>query len=222
MHAVRTLFLGLLVLTAAPAARAATVFSTFGLADTYFAGIGWTISLDGLFDGTSFSQGDQFTPAGEYTLDRVELAAGLVAGPNELDVRLHADDGGAPGSLLEAWHFSDALGPFGNANPVLGADSSLHPVLLPGTPYWLIAAGSHSGTHAAWNFNSVGASGPHALQSGGGAWSSSSDPFGAFRIHGTPADPGDPGHGPIIPEPSTWLLLGLGAAALSLYRRRSR
>lgn len=212
MRSLRSVVLAATLLCAAPAAHAATIFSTFGLGDVYDASIGWTLSLDSPLQSTDVTQGDRFVSPGQYALDRVELAAGLVTGPNELDLRLLDDNAGAPGNLIEAWHFSGALGSFGDANPPVGADSALHPVLFSGNPYWLIASASHSGTHAAWNFNSVGASGPHAIQFDNGSFGVDALPSGAFRLFGSAPSGG--GQGPVLPEPSSWLLFGLGAFAL--------
>ena len=91
----------------------------------------------------------------------------------------------------------------------------MNPVLQPGTAYWLVAAPSHSGTHAAWNLNAIGASGLHAASINGNPFNVSSNAPGAFRILGTPF-----AGGPHIPEPSSLALLGFGAAAVWLRRQR--
>jgi hypothetical protein len=88
---------------------------------------------------------------------------GLYSGLNLLDVFLETNapcsslgcgpwNGLPSGSIIEAFHFSNAMGPFGIANPLLTATSALHPILQANTLYWVVVDGiDGSGTGAAWN-----------------------------------------------------------------------
>jgi hypothetical protein len=181
--------------------RAAIIFSNLGPGDTY--------SFPQFTLGNGFTQGDAFqVAANDFILERVELAVGLVQGPNELDVWLMSDNGGEPGAVIETFHFSNVMGPAGAANPLLSADSVSHPILTAGFQYWLVGDTAVA-TIAQWNVNSIADSGPHALRTFGGPWTITGDQRGAFRISGT-----------AVPETGTLTLFTVAMGGLLLCARR--
>jgi hypothetical protein len=137
---------------------------------------------------TRIDLGFGFTPTGgEYRLRRIELAIGLVDGPNELDVWLMEDQAGKPGAPIEAFRFSNAMGPFGVDDPLLAAESVQQPILKAGTRYWLVASLPFADAMAGWHDNSIGDAGPRAHRINGGDWQISTQTRGAFRVVGAPA-----------------------------------
>ena len=176
----------------APLAQEVTIFNNFDVEDAYNANQGWSLVEGEPFPtAIGFIQGDAFTPVGsDFILNTVELPVWLDNGPNELDVWLMSDVDGLPGEIIEAFHLSDAMGPGGGlVNPLLMDTSVLNPILKEGTQYWLIASLTGPDASGAWNLNSIGDIGPHAvLRSDVGEWSASDQERGAFRITGTPVE----------------------------------
>jgi hypothetical protein len=140
----------------------------------------------------------------------VELAICRVLGANELDVHLMSDVGNQPGAIIEAFHFSGAMDPLGQYNPLLIANSNLYPTLYPNTNYWFVAS-VPLGSSAAWNLSSPSVTGTFAQKYGTGPWNVNQGTMSAFRVTGT-----------VVPEPSTFVLLGAGFLGLGFFRWKKR
>ncbi len=212
------------LLLAAGQANATVLFNTFGPGDMYNVVGGLTIGGPETFepDPTDWSQGNQFILGGSqsYLLSSIEVAIahvhdtqGQPVGPDELDVWLMSDDAGQPGSIIETFHLVDQMGVFGEYNPPLVGVSILHPVLDPGTPYWLIASAPDDDTWAAWCDSQPAVMGLRAIRNGPVPWAVHGDEImAAFRISGTA----------VVPAPGALVMAGLGAGLVGCAGRRGK
>ena len=209
--------LGLLAILACPGRLHAglnTLFSTFGPGDSYNTGPfgGWIVGGN---------PGDNFDTAVGFTIDQgipqrldtVEVAAYLSSGTNSLDVWLMDDSAGEPGTVLEAFNFTNLVSNPGSS--ILLGTSSLNPILNPATPYWLVLSAPHEDdTYAAWSLSGPALPGTVLQRTGASSWTSYSDStLPALRLTGDPV---------VVPIPGALLLgtLGLGMAAARLKRRK--
>jgi hypothetical protein len=89
----------------------------------------------------------------------MELAVNLVSGPNELYVYLMSNVSGLPGVVLESFTLTDKM----STDPTTGVVkivSVVHPELLAGQEYWVVAAGGPT-TFANWQENVHDVMGPN-------------------------------------------------------------
>lgn len=205
-------------------ANAAILYSNFDIGDEYNKDTGWHIGKFGsnTFDEVAFSfivQG-----IGDYTLQQIDAAVSIFGdpqGPNTLTLNLISDFDNLPNDVIESIIVDNAMGPFHALNPPIFAPSVLHPVLQAGNKYWLSAVPASFDTSAAWNINGKGIIGDRVGRIVGQTpWAHqvADDNFeGTFRILGEPVSPS-----PLVPEPTSILLLGIGLAGLGVQESRRR
>lgn len=198
-------------------ATAVPIYTTLGPGDSYDA---WQVYDIGR-PGYEWDRGEQFTFGGpSYTLDSVEIVLKQAyidcspVGVNKIDVWLMTDASGKPGTLIEGWSFVDKL----EIDPqILMGTSTLHPVLVPGTPYWLVASTPDSSTWAEWLRSWPVVLGTHGRKLGADPWEIYNNiTQGAFRVNGTPVIPPPPP----VPAPGAVILGTIGLALIGYLRRR--
>jgi len=196
----------IVVFLAAPSG-ANLVYSNFGSGTP---GGGYAI---GAYAPGNYAHASSFSVTGteSYTLDRIELAATLMYGPNQLNVSLMADAAGLPGTVLESFSFTDQMPPQGSLDTVVGV-SATNPLLTAGSTYWL-AAFAPDTTGAAWWCTSPEVYGSNADSFNGGPWSAKTDCMPAFEISGTPV-------ATVVPVPGAALLTSLGLGMIGWVHRR--
>lgn len=160
------------------------IYSNFNSDDTnlYDCCAGWTVSTRDSVVHARFFVAMPFTPAANGSVRKVVLGTGWVSGLNAVNVSLRADDGGLPGELLKRY-VATSLPAFGTCCETVTMMAKGVPVTA-GMTYWVVVRGT-ADTWAAWNFNTVGASGPFAFKTDAmSRWQSTADVLGAFRVLG--------------------------------------
>ena len=191
---------------------ATTIFSNLGPGDSFGGVPAGTVSSSSASFGVRFEQAVAFTPSGVpgtvWTVDSIDIGLSLVAGANDVVLKLLTDATGQPGSVIETIPLSGAItGTPGNPS-LAQASSVINPTLTAGTTYWLTASTSGSGTQMSWQGSPT--SGGQAFSRNGAPWIVNNvTNQGAFRLTA------------LVPEPSTLLLLTVSTAALFQRRRNS-
>jgi uncharacterized protein (TIGR03437 family) len=139
---------GLAILALAPgASRGQTLFSTFGPAETFVAGVpGASVGAGvlGGFTSGGIQVGYAFMPSTSANLSRVDLGMEYIydpvkaSGPADVNVTIAADNGGQPGAILETIAVTGALGSIPSGSGIVSAYSVAKPALQAGVQYWLL------------------------------------------------------------------------------------
>ncbi len=200
---------GVLAAAAAPAG-ADVLFSNFGPGDTYSLDRGQTLAYGGPLGGDVYEAAAPImVTGGDYYLDRAEIAILHNWGPDLVFADIRADEGGAPGAVLETTSGMGVTPPFVWAPP-MQLDFSGDLVLKEGVQYWLALRTDKTDALSSWALNVVDDFGLRAWRINDNPWDVGFGTPGTdsqrqvYRVHGTP-----------VPGPATaWLaLIGLAATA---------
>ncbi len=203
-------FACLFVSTHGSAAQAGVIYSNLGGGDS-FNSTSWR-GVSNLIDAYA----SPFTPATDTQFGSAEVAFSHGTNTNSYLLELMQDDAGAPGVVIESIPFT------GESTPsITVVNSILTPALTGGDQYWvgIRRVGSAVGL---WYLNDTGDSSDVAsLSAATGTWTvftGTAITQHAFRVNDSPVGE------TVIPEPSTFALLSIGALALVGYgcRRKRR
>jgi hypothetical protein len=93
-----------------------------------------------------------FTPSANYVLEDVQLPLGYITGNNDVDLWITTDNGGNPGTVLEALSATNSLPQVGpqQSPPVSMIPSVTNPPLNAGTLYWLVLGPGFANSCVEW------------------------------------------------------------------------
>ena len=195
--------------------HADVLFSTFGPGNSY-AATGGVIVSGSSSPFTAFSEADEFTAAFSGQLTGLSVAVALgsnaQASAGFIDLELAPNNPANNLPLVAGVLNLGTVQATSNSPAILTlADPAVY-AFVAGSAYWLILAPHTSATNTVWEAatNSAAAATAYMSATTGGQFAASSNPANAFEVAAS------------VPEPSTWTLLGAGAATLmTWFRRRS-
>lgn len=193
--------LSLLTVAACLGLNAGVIYTDFGAGQSYNTGVG--ISL-----GASRSIAAPFDPTTTGVLQQLDIALENNGASQPLSIMLETDASGPSGTVLDSWSVPAANIPVGPAIDTF--TSTLNPTLNSGTLYWVVLSSSDPSNDYAWMDNDIAKHGI-SINTGSG-WANNSDTT-------TPAFELDTAS---TPEPSTFLLGGLGFMTMAGLLRRRR
>lgn len=181
-----------LICCAAQLASADVLFDNFGPGDTYSLDRGQTLAYGGPLGGDVYQAAVPITvTGGDWYLNRAEVAILHNWGPDLVFADIRADDGGAPGAVLETTSGSGVTPPFVWAPP-MQLEFSGDLVLKEGEMYWLALRTDETDALLAWSLNVVDDFGLRAWRINEDPWEVGLGVPGTdsqrqvYRIHGTP------------------------------------
>ncbi len=202
-------------------AMADTLYSNFGSGNSvYNCCTGWTVSGTGTI-GTSFISANEFQVTAGGSVGEIDVAVGLVVGPDSFYLDIDADNNGTPGAVLASFSNLNSNGNnFGSCCAFTSITGISGLNLSTGTNYWMVIGPSSttSATWEAWNFSNSATGTDEYSTDGGKTWNSNgSQPQGAFQILS-----GGGGTG-TTPEPTSLLLFGSGVlGVIGVFRRKMK
>lgn len=206
---------GATVMACAAAAHAEVLYSNFGDNDTYDVEYAWTLTYGGPLAGDAYQDAVAFTvTGGDYYFNSADLAITHYYGPDLAYVSLHADDNGAPGTVLETTtaRGTNEWNEFIQSSPTTATFSGTI-VLEEGKQYWLSVRTETTDAWLGWAYNITDDFGLRAWKLNDGDWNpvygipGTDSERGVFRINGT-----------LVPAPAALALLGIAGVT----RRRRR
>lgn len=171
-----------------PAPGLVTIYSDLGPAGSeYDCCVGWTVSGAQSPVGANIYSAMAFTPNADYSVARIDIAAGYASGPNGVVVTLNDDQGGVPGNIIHTWRLTN-LAAFGTCCTLESLQGGSEAVITGGVQYWIVERALRHDTWDAWNYNDTGATGTGA-QKYNGTWAAfPGSTLGAFAVYGVPAN----------------------------------
>ncbi len=172
-------FCTMVLVLAASAAMATTIFDNFGPGDDYYpafySSIGYNPSQPPYGNVYDLDTAMAFTVVGgDFELTTISVPLSIRGGDNEVDIRIMTDNAGMPGTTMEYWHVSGQVASYPGVFPPVTVSSSIKPILTMGETYWVfISASGPTSTSLDWHLNTMGYVGQGAHRTridGVGSW----------------------------------------------------
>jgi len=195
-----------------------TLYSNLGTGTSvYNCCTGWTVAGTGTI-GTSFIAANEFQVTTSGSVSQIDVAVGLVVGPDSFYLDITTNNNGVPGSVLASFTGLTSNGNNFGSCCILTSITGISGLnLSTGTNYWMVIGptSTTATTWEAWNFSNSATGNDDYSTDGGKTWNmNGTQPTGAFDILGG---------APSTPEPTSLLLFGSGLlGVIGAFRRKMK